>query len=538
VPIIPIRGLSQNGILKDPSAYDIPLNAWSDGRNVRFGDAKAGRAPAFRGIQTLTNSPAFAYARRPSTGFDTVFVTATDGTTQQYVTGSLTDVTPAGFSPIVAASRFTGTYLGDVTYLNRNTAVPQFFGPTSTQFANLPNWDSTWRCVSLRAFHSFLIALNVTKGGVAYPTMVKWSDLTLAGQPPGSWDSTDSTKSAGENVLAELDSPIVDGAPLGDTFMIYADNQVWQMLPVASTEVFQFRRLFSHGGAIAQNCIAEVDGKQYVFGPDDIYVTDGQSTQSLVEEKNRRFIYNSINVSAAKQSFVHYAPNLREVWFCYQAFGSSLPLGSGGSGCNFAAVYNLSRGQMSFMDLPNVTAITQGNVNGIMTWDSSGSGGYTWDTTGGSWDDQTDSQARHIVAVSQTLPGFITANRLGAYDFVDKGRLSFPVIPECNAPAFLERTGIDLDDQGTDLGMAKLVRRIFPQVDVYRDVPVTVQVGSSYTPTGKITWGPVSTFDPNTQYKVDCLRSGRYLALRLGVDSMADFEVTGIDLDVVLNGER
>ena len=68
---------------------------------------------------------------------------------------------------------------------------------------------------------------GITQTGGAFPSMFKWSDLTLAGLPPGSWDPDNPNTSAGENILEELNTPIVDGLPLRSIFVIYSETQIW-----------------------------------------------------------------------------------------------------------------------------------------------------------------------------------------------------------------------------------------------------------------------------------------------------------------------
>ena len=89
---------------------------------------------------------------------------------------------------------YTGTSLADVTYINRADRVPVYKTSAASNFADLPNWDSTWMCASLRAFGDQLIALNMTEGSTSFPTRIRFSDITTANSVPGSWDATDATK--------------------------------------------------------------------------------------------------------------------------------------------------------------------------------------------------------------------------------------------------------------------------------------------------------------------------------------------------------
>ena len=50
--------------------------------------------------------------------------------------------------------------------------------------------------------------------------------------------------------------------------------------------MFTFRKLFSDDGVINQNCIVVAEGKHFVFGNSDIYVTDGNTKRSIADEKS------------------------------------------------------------------------------------------------------------------------------------------------------------------------------------------------------------------------------------------------------------
>ena len=536
--ILPFRGLAERGILRDPAPFQLDMNAWSGGAGMRFHSNKAMRGPIWRGVGApLAFRPQHCVGYRPSSGFDVVFLADEGGHLYKSISGITTDVAPAGYLPTATPAAFTSTFLGDVVYVTRPSDVPYYYGPASTAFAKLPGWDTTWRCRSMRAFGNYLIALNVTKGAAVTKTMVKWSDLTLAGQVPGSWDATDSTKNTGENILEDMDAPIVDGCPMRSNFIIYSSDQVWAMTPVATQEVFRFRRLFSEGGLIAPNCAVEVDGKHYVFGTQDIYVHDGTTKTSIIDQRNRDYVFRNLDMRRTEVCFASYMPTLNEIVFAYRTGDADSPF-AGGDRCNKGAVYNIPGNTWTFIDLPNVSSISLSNLNTTMTYATAQARGLTYANVGGSYYDQDSGYDTHIIAVSADQPGKVSASRLVAYDFMNKGTLAYPFIPELNAPAYIERTGIDLDQVGSDLVTYKNVRRVYPLVSIFDKQPVLVQIGGSLTPSGIVTWSPAVSFDPATQYKVDVQKGGRYLAVRFTVATPCDFEIDGFDLDVSPGGRR
>ena len=551
--IIPVRGLAAKGILRDPSAYQLDLDAWSNGSNVRFHANKAERSPIWRTLlDSLAEEPVFCVGVEPiSSGYDSVFFMGADGRLWTYGANTLTEVTEVSHVNATDPRATTSTFLGQVLYVNRPDGPPRYFGPTSTQFATLPNMETTWTCRSLRAFGDYLIALNVTKPasytdpytglsqeGGAFTNMVKWSDLTLEGQVPDSWDPDDPTKSTGENPLEQLNTPIVDGGVMRSIFVIYSENQVWGMEEIDNNEIFAFSELFSEGGLLAPNCFVEVGGIHYVFGPKDIYRHDGVNKVSIVDKRNRETVYRWLNKEQSEVCFVAYMPEYDSIVFGYNSGDPNAAFsGISCDRCNYALVYDITADTCSFIDLPNVSAMSQANLNTIYSYESIPAT-ITYANAGGSYYDQRNTFVKNSVSCSGAVSGLFTQSRLLAYDFMDKGNLTLPASTECNAPAFMERTGIALDTEGSDLTTYKRIRRIYPLINVFNSVPVSIQVGGSETPGSAPTYLPAVTFDPTTDYKVDVRKGGRYLAIRFTVSTLDDFEVAGYDLDVTSGGRR
>ncbi len=556
MPILPFRNLADLGTLTDPSPYELPPNAWSGGSNVRYSAKKVMRAPVFRIIQdALPITPSFVTSYLPASGFDSIVVVDNSGTVYMVnETGTITNVTPTAgtFPTFTTAAPWTATALGDVLYLNNpDCPMPFYFGPSSTIFAALPNWPTsstvlasgahagTTSCRVMRAFSDYLIALNVTEGAVPATVgqMVKWSDLTLAGQVPDSWDPTDATKSAGENTIEQMTTPILDGLPLRGAFVIYTTDQVWIMELSGSQSIFQWSMLFSTGGILNTNCVAEVNGQHYVFGANDIYVHDGVNKQSIAQDRVKDYIFSSLNQQLSNLCFVQHMPEYDEVAFCFVS-GSSDVAYTTTTGCNRAAVYNYAGNTWSFRDLPCCVGATAANVNQILKFSDCGLPD-TFGNMGGTFYSQRSNIILHTVFAGQAQSGLFANSRVYGYDFINSGTLlARPMASDANAPPVLLRTGLDLDGEGGDLQTYKMVRRMFPQVGVAEDTPISIKVGGQNYPSGPISWSPLISFDPTQDYKVDLRVGGRYLAVQFQIPSNTDFEVAGFDLDVYSAGSR
>lgn len=449
--------------------------------------------------------------------------------------GTTCTATSLIFATSSDSRRFTSTFLGSVSYLNRPSAPPTYFGPSSTALQGLPGWDGSWNCRALRSFGDYLIALNVTKGTNSNPSLVKWSDLTLNGLPPASWNQNDPTTSSGENPLEDLSTPLVDGLAMRGLFVLYSEDQIWSMALSGDQFIFDFARLFGDGGLIAPGCAVEVDGMHYVFGPNDIYRHDGSSKKSIIDNRNKDYVYRNLNQQHTESCFAIYMPKFEEIMFGYVS-GDSTAFFPGTTRCNKGAIYNIPGDTWAFVDLPNVGGACLATLNDTLTYTTATT--QTYANVGGSYFDQDNTFAENVVLVSRPLSGSLTTSRLLAYDFFDKGSLAFPFSTEANAPAYLERTGIDLDQLGSDLTTYKIVRRMFPLVSIFDNVPIQIQIGGALTPSGNVSWGPLITFNPVTQYKIDMIKGGRYLGVRFTVSLPVDFEINGFDLDVVSAGRR
>jgi hypothetical protein len=96
--------------------------------------------------------------------------------------------------------------------------TPSFLDLSAASYAtNADKWNSLWSCKILRTCGGALVALNVTKGATALPTMVKTSAIPLAESIPVSWDQTQPNTLATENILADMQGGIVDACPSAAT---------------------------------------------------------------------------------------------------------------------------------------------------------------------------------------------------------------------------------------------------------------------------------------------------------------------------------
>lgn len=540
---LPVRNLGGAGIISDINVYDLPLNAISAGVNVRFENGKITRAPLFRRVHQFNEvdfSPAHVLAIPAiSTGIESIVTVSSDYSSILSLTGStIADLTPPVIATGGSITPFTNCFLGGVAYINRSTNVPLSKTAANTTFVSLPNWDPSWRCRVLRGYKDTLVALNVTKGSDVFPSMVKWSDFTGFGSPPLDWDAGSTTNSAGENILNGMRGEILDGAELRDSFMIYGETEVWAMTLIGGPLVYDFRKRFNDRGVINANCIVEVDGMHFVFDRNDIYVHDGASPRSIIHGQNKDFVFSSLNKSLAHLCFSSHDPKLNEIHFCYVSEDALTGFRGATIGCNRAAVFNYRRQTWSFYDLPNVTSATSASVATGLTYEESDP--ETYMEMGGTYLGDADEAEKHTIFVSVKDPALsLTGSRIYGFTPASGGRLNRPIELEAVKDAFVERIGIDLDENGASMTSYKSLLAFYPQLGLNEPSDVaSFQFGAADVIGTSPVWDEVRPFDPSLSNKIDVRVAGRYLGYRLYFRGSSDFSFSGFDARLTLRGKR
>jgi len=539
MPNLPIRDLGAIGVVTDVEPFNLPFNAFTRAKNVRFVNNSIEHAPIFREVHDLgtADKPSFVYGLFTQDGYDTTLVVTDAFKVLEIANSAVLEV--YNDNALTANQRpYTGCSLANVEYINRTDTTPIYRGPTDPTFSPLPNFVPNSTCISLRSYGDFLIALNMNEGGVEYPTRVRFSDLVLANQIPSTWDASDLTNSAGFNDLVQMETPIVDGLSLGTNFFIYSSDQVWQMEFVGGAFIFNFRKSFDNTGCINTNCVVELDNKHYVFDNDDIYMHDGISKQSICDKRVRNYIFSGIDRSKVDKCYVQLNTTLEEIYFCYHS-GDDLAVQTDATHCNRAAVYNYRSDTWSFMDMPNTVSGASSNVNSVETYDTIA---QSYGNVGGNYHEQESQYTIYSLVVSRAYTGdyeAISTNRLLGIDLTDRGYLTKPSVPELKFDAVIERVGIDLDEAQIPLSGYKVINRIYPQVSTVNSEPfIDFQFGSSKYATEVPVYDQKVTFNMVDDYKVDSRMSGRYLSYRVTLPTPKDFSLSGFDLDLQIVGRR
>lgn len=549
--LVPIRAIGKLGVNTDWSPLDLPVTAWTMATNVRFVDDRIRRGPIFNTIGELTanGSPRYSLSYKTLNGTAKYLVLNQDGTITDFQASSPgsapteTNISVSGYSASSADIPFTATILNDVLYVNRSDRVPWYMRTSSSSFSTLPVWDATWRCESLRSIQGVLVAINVTKGGVKYPTMVKTSDFTTFGSTPGAWTAA-TTNSATENVIADLQDPLVDGWPLRDRLILYSNTETWGMEYRGDNQMFNYRRLFSNRGVINQNCVAEYNNTHYVFGYDDIWSHDGYQNKSIALGRVRDFIYNNMVRAQTYQFFVVNNPKRGEVLFCYVSTDPYCHFEVGGThgypGCNRAAVYNYIYDTWYFYDLPYLVGAGLGVAYSGLTYGDMASLAYN--NVGGVYDSYFDGSRLYLLTTGRADPAHPSGDLKCAvriYELPSAATGAGVLDSTASAPCFLENRLMDMDDVAKELRGYKVINQMWPEGTFESGAPpLTFTWGSSDYSNVPVVYDHSMTFDGSSLYKLDFNAPGRYLSMKVDYDGVQDFSLSGWDIDYQVFGHR
>lgn len=355
---IPVTKLDELGFLYDRKPYTLPPNAWSDVRNVRFLDGSVYTTYGHQAVlgvpqvapyylhttRDIAMLPIFAYP-----GLAQVW--ATDGTTHQNITRAV-----GGNYTGTEADLWNVSEFGGISIFNNGVDMPQAWigRQLSQQLVDLANWDSNHRAKVMRTFKRFIFAMDVTKSGVRYPQLFKWSNIADPGAVPTTWDPTDETDDAGEYPLIDTSGEIIDGAALGDNFMIYKSDAVYVARYIGGTFVLDLPLAFRGFGALAQRCIGEWRKKHVVVYEDNVFLNDGFKFESLLQDRSRRWFASRIDSTNAFRTFLAINESEDEAWICFPETGATFP--------NLAMCVNLHTGAAAPRDLPSVAHIEYGRT--------------------------------------------------------------------------------------------------------------------------------------------------------------------------------
>ena len=524
MPVVKVADLGIGGIVRDTPAVLLNPGVFSDGRNVRFDNAAVrkmeGHVQILPDLTGATNPHFGIHWPRPEDRYN-IYANAQNiyRVDQAGNISNVTQETAPGVPKVYRAgsrwhgSLFTGGY---AVVLNNTVDTPAYtiFGnvgtPDQLRFVDLPGWNystafSRIAAGVLRPYRNHLVAGNLTvtsatSGIVSHnPGTVRISTAAAPGAIPQTWEPGVGDQLADEFELSQSE-PIVEMGELRGSLFVYTGDSIHQInVGQSATTV----RDYAYGyGCLAIDCVASFDGRHFVVDRNDVYVHTGSGQiQSVIDYKNRDYLFRSLNQQFYQNTFV--VPNRAqdELWICFPNQQANAE-----GDCNEALIWNYRHNNWTTRDLPNARAGFQGPM-------------------------VTNNEFRLVD--ERTI---IVSRADSRFYAMDEG-FSFNGAPY---QAFVERKRTVASDDDT----MKFIRSFYPVFDplttTTTEVSISFRGQDNFSDDVDLTDRRTitNTFNPSREYKIDPYVEGRLINYRLETNDTQSWTLAGVSIDVRADGTR
>ena len=552
--LIPYRNVGSRGINFDLRANQLAPEEWTDARNVRFDNNRVIKDNAFRYVGETT--PGLAPAVTPH--FISLFRNPTEafwlfaglaavyGFADTNDPAAPTDLTRvSGAYTTAVRDRWQSCMFNGVGILNNGRDAPQVWSPIAlaTPLIDLTNWPASYTARVIRPYLNFLVALDVTKSsGTRYPILVKWSHSADPGTIPTSWDETDPTNDAGEQILADGPYTLIDAEPLGGSLLLYTEQTTWAMTFIGGVYKFSFQKVFAQLGLMAQGCAVAFGNKHFVVTRDDVVVHDGHNFESVADKRVRKYLYDTIPAVAVDRTsnpvidadaklnvFVTPQYTRSEMWLSFPISGESI--------IRQALVWNWKFNTWTYREIPACyfahSELPVPSSAGD-TWDEDTS--TTWDGESTLiWDDPSFVRFREKFYLARAEPtaAILEYNR---EVFTDQDEEAYR--------SYVERRGLIPIGLNRDGSLAesrsgiKFIKGLWLTINGSPGITIEVYIAAYDVPDAEPTFsGPYNYVVGTTDY-IETYQTGRFFALRIEETDVNYWELIEYQLDIIPISER
>jgi hypothetical protein len=513
---------------EDLPPFDCPPEVWNIAEEVHFRQAPAERVTQARqiyGDSTLNAHP--LHLRNSFFAGDNVWVAMTENNMFAVEPdGTWSSIVDTANEPAtVSANDFTSCELNGVPVFNYGGKPVYWLRDPLTDSDELPDWPAGSTCAVIRSYKNYLIALNVFDTN-DYPSLIRWSDAAEPGTIPASW-TPGTTTDAGEFSAGGSNEGITDGLALRDVFMVYKPHASYVMQYVGGNSIMSLRQLSETMGALAANCVAELNGNHIILGQGDVYITDGQTIRSLVKDKVRVKLFREMDETYFYESYVVANPLQNEVWICFPEVGQKY--------ASRALIWHSTTNQFSWRSLLFGDATGSDAGSPHMAFGNTGellSGELNWDDRTTNWD--TDTATWNEYSSLPSISGLLaikmnaTANTglilMDAPNGQDTSLVS--------KPALLQKLGMDLGSRDS----VKYVSEVWPRITGTAGTALVMRVGGQMEPDDLVFWGPYVDYVIGVTRKIDTRVTARFLAFEIASDDVGVWRITGMDVNAIEAG--
>lgn len=513
--IVKVRPLG--GIVNDLPPSEVAPQFYTSGQNIHFRQSFAertqGHAKVYTGILTTLRN----ISNCQVAGTNYWVYHGTDKSS--VVTGAThNDITKAGgITGDTTANVITSGLLNGVHFMNNGIDAPLFWdGIPANPMTDLTGWPASTTCKAMRAFKFHLFAMDISKPAGEFPMQVLWSDAAAPGTIPSSWTAA-ATNEAGDAELSQTPGQIIDGLGLRSSFLFYKQHSAYIADYVGGNNIFNFRKAFITSGVLTRNCIAEYRGRHFVVTDGDIILTDGSVTESIADNRMRKFLFNQLDQDNFEATFVVAFPKQNEIWVCFPSAGSTF--------CDLALIWDGVANAWGVREIPDISHGAVGIVSDLSVsefWDDDAD---TWDSDTTTWNQQNFSNADDRLVLAQPDDATPLDSQ---FVQVDSGK----TFDGANIGANIVKQSMAFDEPNR----VKFLRRLIPHIKADAGTQVKIRAGSQMVITDAISWSNEVTYTVGTDQQVDTFAQGKYLSFEFRSDGVNPWSMTGFDVEAELRG--
>ncbi len=344
------------------------------------------------------------------------------------------------------------------------------------------------------ATDNFVMALN-TNHTATGDNPDGW--MCSAFQDYSSWTASVSTQATNGRLIGG--GGFTAGLSLGSYAVGYKENAIFLGSYVGPPVVWQWDRIPGDVGCVGPEAVCDIGGAHVFMGSDaNIYLFNGTRPESIAHGAVKEFIASSISATLQYKTTVRHDRRRNLVWVFY--------ISSNGTVLDRALVYNLLTGQWGRCD-QSAEAVLQFVSPGV-TWDTLGSVGSTWDDLPSiPWDSPLWNAGAYALSI------FNTSHQLKMLSGTSTGG------------------GLTTGDFGSDTNYSML--RASRLRFLTEPTSATAQPATKARSGAAMVSGGTSTLSDG---KFDHRVSGRFH--RIAYTMTGPFEVSGVDLEIVSQGQR
>jgi hypothetical protein len=513
--IVKVRPIG--GLVTDIDASEVADEFYTSGNNVHFRSTFAERTQGNAEVYSaLTTSP-FRNVLNFKVGTTNFWVVQGKTITKVIEGSTESDITIIGGFTVENNGHnvWTSGLLNGIYFANNGKTAPMYWdGSPASKMLELPGWPAGTTCKAMRSFKYHLFAMDLTKPAGDFEMQVLWSNAAEPGAIPQSWTPL-ATNEAGDNQLSQTEGRIVDGLPLGASFIFYKHLSAFMAEYVGGNNVFNFRPLKAEVGILTRNCVVNYKNKHFVVTTDDIVLFDGLNTQSIVDNRMRDFFFADVNQDTIENTFVVAYPKKNEVWVCYPSTSSSAV-----EWCDKAIIWD---GVANAWGTRDLTPITSHATIGIV---SDQTVSENWDDDSNSWNSDTTIWSEQ--AFSTLNKSLVLIGSDATLQEVDSGS-DFDGVP-------IESNIAKYSMSFTEPNRVKFVRRIVPHFKAELGAEIVCRIGSQMTINEGIVWSPSVTYTVGTSIDIPSFAQGKYLSFEFTSTGGKQWTLIGFDVEAEVRG--